>query len=259
MRFNRLAVLVSIVLILSLTGCASTPDQGTPGDPWESYNRGMFKFNDTLDKAVMVPVAKGYRFIMPQPVNNGVSNFFDNIEDLPSALNNLLQFKLDKVGSDLSRFGINTTIGILGFMDVATNMGFRETKEDFGQTLGYWGMGTGPYVVLPLFGPRNVRDTAGLVVDWYTDPIYWALRNNKHWAWGLRVLKFIDASEGLLSAGNILEAAALDPYAFQRDAYMQYRLNEVYDGNPPDIYEDDLFLDDPIPEDSDTPKPEDSK
>jgi len=245
MRFSRLFATLSITAAIMLSGCATTAEEGTPGDPWEGYNRGMFEFNDALDKAIMVPVAKGYRYILPQPVNDGVSNFFDNIEDLPSALNNLLQFKLDKVGTDLARFGINTTIGILGVMDVATNMGIQETKEDFGQTLGYWGVDTGPYFVLPFLGPRNIRDTAGLVVDWYTDPVFWVLKDDWEWLWGVRVLRAVDAREGLLSAGRILEAAALDPYAFQRDAYMQFRLNEVYDGNPPEFFEDELFLDEP--------------
>jgi phospholipid-binding lipoprotein MlaA len=218
-----------LVALVAAGGCASTPND--PKDPLEPYNRVMYKFNTDFDNAFLKPVAKGYKYITPKPVDRGITNFFNNVDDLTSAVNNLFQFKLSRFGSDVGRVAVNSTVGLLGFLDVATNMGLPSYKEDFGQTLGYWGLGQGPYFVIPILGPSTIRDTVGLAGDIYTDPLISVSKNEIYWgAVGLRV---IDRRADLLQTSGILEEAALDPYTFLRDAYLQRRRNKVYDGNPP--------------------------
>jgi phospholipid-binding lipoprotein MlaA len=230
--------------MLVLAGCASTPEEyRDPRDPLEPWNRAVYQFNDALDRAVIKPVAEGYNKVLPKPVNNGVTNFFGNIKDLPTALNNALQFKFGHAVSDVSRVLINTTVGVLGFMDVASNLDFEKHNEDFGQTLGVWGVPPGPYFVLPILGPSTIRDTGGTVVDWYTDPINIFI-DSWQWRYGLIVTRAIDKRAGLLGASKVLQEAALDPYEFLRDSYLQKRLNDVYDGNPPDEFDDALFEED---------------
>ncbi len=225
----------SLLLCFSLSvtaGCATVPDDyRDPRDPWESYNRGMHEFNKAFDEAIFKPVARGYQAITPEPVNKGITNFFGNMLDFTSAVNNLLQFKLSRSLSDLGRVVVNSTLGLLGFLDVASNMDLPSYKEDFGQTLGYWGVGPGPYFVLPILGPSSVRDAVRLVPDWYTQPVAYLDSNAAQW--GLAVLFSVDKRADLLGAGEVLEEAALDPYIFTRDAYLQKRKNDVYDGNPP--------------------------
>lgn len=229
--------LITLLSSLIFSGCATVdPQYADPRDPMEGFNRSMYAFNEGLDKAILKPLAKGYKAITPVPVDNGITNFFANLNDVVSAVNNLLQFKLSRAASDVSRVVINTTIGILGFMDVATNMNIPRYDEDFGQTLGAWGVGPGPYIVLPFFGPSNGRDAVGMVVDWYTDPVTY-LEPESH-MWLTKTLRLIDRRADLLGASNILQEAALDPYEFVRDAYLQKRRNDVYDGNPP--LEDDF-------------------
>lgn len=221
-----------LFLTLLLGGCATVDEAyRDPRDPYESFNRTMYNFNESLDKAILKPLAKGYKAIMPVPVDNGITNFFSNIDDVVSAVNNLLQFKLTRAASDVSRILVNTTIGLLGFIDVASNLNMPKYGEDFGQTLGAWGIDPGPYIVLPFFGPSNGRDTIGLVVDWYTDPVAY-LEPESH-RWMVRGLRLIDRRADLLGASRVLEQAALDPYEFSRDAYLQKRQYDVYDGNPP--------------------------
>jgi phospholipid-binding lipoprotein MlaA len=225
-----------LALLGGLVGCASTD----PRDPLEGVNRVVYAFNDGLDRALVKPVAKGYRAITPEPVDQGVTNFFSNLDDVGSAVNNLLQFKLARAASDVGRVAINSTIGILGFIDVASHLKLEKYGEDFGQTLGYWGIGPGPYLVLPFFGPRNVRDTLGLVADSYLDPVnyaahddwpeYWKYDIDKDWQYGLKVLKFVDTRADMLGASEVLEVAAIDPYTFVRDAYLQQRASLVADG-----------------------------
>lgn len=214
--------------IVTLAGCAAATD---PRDPIEPVNRGIYKFNDTVDKAVIKPVAQGYKAVLPSPVRTGVTNFFANIDDVFTALNNVLQFKLDKAASDVARVMFNTTFGIAGIFDVATGFGLEKHDEDFGQTLGYWGVGDGPFLMLPLLGPSNVRDTIGLAAYYEIDPVmnldHVPTRNT------LGTLRFIDHRARLLDAEKVLDEAALDPYTFLRDAYIQHRRNDVYDGNPP--------------------------
>lgn len=229
--FKRVQVVVLTALFFVLTGCATTSDYQDPRDPIEGFNRAMYSFNDALDKALIKPLAQGYKAITPAPVNRGISNFFGNLADVGSAINNLLQFKLKHAASDVSRVLVNTTIGLLGFIDVASNMNLQKYDEDFGQTLGTWGVGAGPYIVLPLLGPSSGRGVIGVVVDWYTDPVRYVEPN--HWRNTLAGLRAIDARADLLGASRVMEEAALDPYEFSRDAYLQKRQNDVYDGAPP--------------------------
>ncbi|PKO25043.1 MAG: ABC transporter [Betaproteobacteria bacterium HGW-Betaproteobacteria-8] len=221
-------LLATVLLALMLSGCASTANN----DPLEGINRGIYKFNDVADKAVIKPVAGAYKAVLPSPVRSGVNNFFGNLSTFVSVINDLLQFKFDKAAEGAGRFVINSTFGIAGLVDVASMDGIEKRKEDFGQTLGYWGVGSGPYIVLPFLGPSNIRDTAGLVVDSVAfDPIGYiddpATRNSAI------ALKFLDRRSQLLPGSDLLDEAALDPYAFMRDAYYQRRQSQIYDGNPP--------------------------
>jgi len=229
--FTRLHLLSVLLFSLVLQGCASVEGYTDPEDPFESFNRAMYSFNDTLDKAVLKPVAQGYDAALPAPVNKGVSNFFSNIDDVVVLFNDLLQFKFAQAVSDTARIFFNTTIGLLGLVDVATAMDMPKHDEDLGQTLGYWGLDTGPYLVLPFLGPNNIRDTVGLVGDAYVDPLNDITPDGTRT--GLVILEGVDTRAGLLSAGKVLKEAALDEYLFVRDAYLQRRQNLVYDGNPP--------------------------
>lgn len=230
---SKLRALLIALLISGLAGCASVDEYSDERDPVESFNRVMYSFNDSLDQAVIMPLSKGYKAITPAPVDKGISNFFNNLADVGSAINNLLQFKLERAVSDAGRVLVNSTIGLLGFMDVASNMNMQKYGEDFGQTLGTWGAGPGPYIVLPVLGPSSTRDTIGIVVDWYTDPVTYVKGNS--WRNSLVGLRAVDQRADLLGASRILEEAALDPYEFSRDAYLQKRQNDVYDGNPPPV------------------------
>ena len=223
-------VIASIALALMLTSCAS---QGNK-DPLEGLNRGIYKFNDTVDKAAIKPIAGAYKAVLPTPVRSGVNNFFGNLNTFVSAINNLLQFKFGNAFSEAGRFVINSTFGIAGVMDVASWDKIEKHTEDFGQTLGRWGAGDGAYLVLPFLGPSNLRDTTGLVVDTLAfDPITYiddpATRNQ------LRLLKLFDKRAQYLPGSDLLDEAALDPYAFMRDAYMQRRASQDNDGQATDV------------------------
>lgn len=222
------AVLLVLMLTGLLGGCATS---GNQKDPIEGFNRAMFSFNEGLDTVLIKPVAQGYDAVMPTPVRTGVTNFFGNIADFFIGFNNLLQGKPDHALSDLGRVAINSTIGILGLFDVATEAGLEKHEEDFGQTFGRWGMGDGAYVVLPVFGPRSVRDTAGLILDMAADPVgdveHVPTRNT------LTALRLIDTRADLLPADKVIAEAALDKYSYVRDGYLQRRRNLVHDGNPP--------------------------
>lgn len=219
-------------------------EQDSARDPLEGFNRAMYTFNDKFDRYLLKPVAKGYRAITPKPVSRGISNFFSNLHDPGIMLNNLLQGKPKQAGSDLGRFLANTTLGIAGLFDVASKMGLEKHSEDFGQTLGKWGVGEGPYLVLPFLGPSNLRDGPALVVDWETYPpnhMEEQSTRNK-----LLVVEVVDKRAQFLEAGDILEqAAGQDPYIFVREAYRQRRINLIHDGNPPQaapppgLFEDD--------------------
>jgi phospholipid-binding lipoprotein MlaA len=221
-----------LVAVLSVGGCASmSGGYSDPRDPLEPYNRAVFKFNTDFDNAFIKPAAKGYKYVTPEPVDRGITNFFNNIDDITSAVNNLLQFKLSRFGTDLGRLAVNSTVGLLGVLDVATNMGLPSYKEDFDQTLGYWGFGPGPFFVIPILGPSSIRGVVGWVGDIYTDPLFSEARKEIYW--GAIALRVIDRRADLLKATDILEEAAMDPYSFTRDAYLQRRRSKVYDGNPP--------------------------
>ncbi|MDH5358104.1 MAG: VacJ family lipoprotein [Gammaproteobacteria bacterium] len=233
-RINMLA----IALIMS--GCATTQHSEGVNDPLEGYNRAMYKFNDLLDRAITKPAAKGYDAIVPDPISKGISNFFSNLNEITVILNDLLQLKFGQAFHDTGRFVLNSTVGVAGLFDVAGYSGYEKHDEDFGQTLGVWGVKPGPYFVLPFFGPRNIRDTFGLIGDAFTDPVNYlddpATRN------GLYALRIIDNRANLLSVEKVLDEAAIDEYSYVRGAYLQRRQNLVYDGNPPE--EDfDVFSD----------------
>jgi phospholipid-binding lipoprotein MlaA len=221
---------ILILIALALTGCASTRTKN-PADPLESFNRGIYKFNDTVDKAVVKPVARGYKAAIPAVGRIMISNFFSNLDDVVVTANDLLQFKLVQGFSDGMRFFVNSTIGAFGLIDVATPGGLKKHNEDFGQTLGKWGVGEGPYLVLPLLGPSTVRDSVGIYVDTLPDPTYYIsnipTRNQ------LYVTKKINRRAELLDQENVLDDAMIDPYEFIRDAYLQHRLSQVQDGNAP--------------------------
>ena len=224
----RAGVVALLVALTLLGGCAST---GNPRDPFEPLNRGIYHFNDGVDTVLLKPAAEVYRGVLPQFVRTGVSNFYSNINDVIVALNNLLQGKFLNAASDVGRIVVNTTVGVLGVLDVATHIGLEKHDEDFGQTLGYWGIGPGPYLVIPLLGPSSVRDAIGRFVDFKTDPLtYVNPTRDRNVLWGVR---FVNRRSELLETSRILETAALDPYEFLRDAYLQRRRNLVYDGSPP--------------------------
>jgi phospholipid-binding lipoprotein MlaA len=221
---------ICAVLALALCGCA-TPG-GNPADPLEPFNRAMFSFNDSVDRAVLKPVAQGYRSVVPDLVRTGVSNFFSNLEDAWICVNNLLQGKFEDGGEDLGRFVFNSTFGLAGIFDFATDAGFQKHNEDFGQTLGRWGVADGPYLVLPLLGPSNFRDTVGWAGDYFTDPEFYLVSQSPE-TWIVFGTRVINVRTNLLETERIFDAAAIDKYAFLRDAYLQRRRSMIYDGNPP--------------------------
>ncbi|MVW72647.1 VacJ family lipoprotein [Bordetella sp. 15P40C-2] len=226
MTMPTYARLASVAAVCALTaGCAT---QGTPNpqDPWEGFNRGVYKFNDTVDRAVFKPVAQAYTYVTPQPVRSCIHNMFSNVGDLWAATNSFLQGRGHDFVNTLGRFLFNTTMGIGGCIDVASANGARKIPNDFGTTLGVWGIGSGPYLVLPFWGPSTVRDSAGLVGDWYGREYTYTspsaiddvpLRNS---LWGLNI---VDTRANLLDTTNTVDRVALDPYSFVRDAYLQRR------------------------------------
>ncbi|BCQ24349.1 VacJ family lipoprotein [Caballeronia sp. NK8] len=205
---------------MALVGCA-TVTTPTKGDPFESYNRTMFTINDTVDQYAFKPVAKGYVWAVPEPVRNSVTNFFSNIGDVYIAANNLLQLKIADGVSDIMRVAINTVFGVGGLFDVATIAKLPKHAGDFGLTLGHYGMPSGPYVVLPLLGPSTVRDSAGLVVDYFGNPLTYVSPDSVSWA--LYGVNLINVRANLLGATDVLADAALDKYSFVRNAYLQRR------------------------------------
>lgn len=238
--FSKLVRIGAVSAVMVMTGCATTDQSAGVHDPLEGYNRAMYKFNDAVDTAVLKPVAKGYDAVVPDPISQGVSNFFSNLNDITVIINDLLQGKFAQAGRDTHRFVVNTTVGVGGIFDVASLSGLNKNNEDFGQTLGVWGAEPGAYIVLPFFGPRNVRDSFGLIGDIFTDPVTYVDHDETRWALiGTRV---IDTRANLLKAEKVLDEAALDEYTYVRDAYMQRRQSLVYDGNPPeedfDVFED---------------------
>ena len=221
-RVLRVAVLGLVVVVAQ--GCASGPN-ANPADPLEPFNRTVFEFNDGLDRAILKPAAMAYKEVAPSPVRTGVNNFFNNIADVWSVVNNALQFKPKETLETGMRVAFNTIFGFAGVLDIGTEMRLARNKQDFGQTLGYWGVESGPYVVLPFFGPSSVRDTVGTVVDSSVDLINNAQKvPARNSLIGLRV---VDKRADLLGATDVIEQAALDKYSFTRDLYLQRRANSI--------------------------------
>jgi phospholipid-binding lipoprotein MlaA len=213
----------------TLAGCATSG--GNPADPLESFNRAMFSFNDTVDAAVIKPVAKGYRKVVPGILRTGISNFFSNLDDVWISVNNVLQGKFQDGFDDFTRVLFNSTFGIAGIFDFASDVGLQKHNEDFGQTLGWWGVGSGAYLVLPILGPSTVRDGFGLLLDTQADLVFQIDGVPVHNS--LYATRAIGKRASLLDASSVIEQAALDKYAFIRDAWLQRRLDLVYDGDPP--------------------------
>ena len=240
---------VAALVLAAVAGCATTPgvdhqDRHTAGpkDPYETVNRKVFAFNDTIDDYALKPVAKAYNAVIPSPVRTGIHNFFGNFSDAWSAVNQLLQGKPRDAGTMTLRVLTNTTIGIAGLFDPATSLGLERKPEDLGLTLGHWGIEPGPYLVLPLFGASDIRDGLALPADTYVSP---ALLVPKFWQ-GVAVdaVGVVDKRAGLLGASQMLDELAFDRYTFVRDAYITRRRSLVYDGNPPDLPDYDDSADD---------------
>lgn len=246
MRPRALAAAGLAAALLSLGGCASLPlpaswkaaestgPTASRADPWERFNRKIFAFNDAVDTAVVKPVAQAYRAVLPEWLRTGIGNMLGNLGDVWTAANLVLQVKPQAALETGMRVATNTVFGLGGFLDVAEEVGLeRRPAEDFGQTLGRWGLRSGPYVVLPLLGPSTLRDGAALIVDWQASPGEIAFREVRDRN-GTTVLKLIDTRVNLLNAGRVLDEIALDKYVLMRDAYLSRRRSQIYDGEPPD-------------------------
>ncbi len=222
LRVRGLMAAVGVSLLLG--GCATT---NNPNDPFEKFNRAMFTFNDAVDRTALKPAATAYKKVTPSFVQTGVNNFFGNLSDLWSAANNFAQFKGRDGMNDFTRFAVNSTLGLAGVLDIATPAGLAKHNEDLGQTLGYWGVPAGPYLMLPILGPSTIRDTAALPGDWWGDA--WTHVNDVPWRNSGIVLRAVDQRASVLDASNLLEDAALDRYEFIRDGYLQRRASKVLD------------------------------
>jgi phospholipid-binding lipoprotein MlaA len=251
---QRVWVGMVVALMALLSGCATTTAAGAPkmgthkADPWENWNRKVYSFNDTIDEAVLKPVATAYTDVVPQPVRRGITNFFGNVSDVWSAVNNLLQGKVAASMQDVIRVGTNTLFGLGGFLDVASEFGADKQGEDFGQTLGVWGMEPGPYLVWPLLGPSTLRDSLALPLDIQATPTL--VITDQVGVWAVGTLQVVNQRANLLGATGMLNDIALDRYVFVRDAYLQRRRSLVFDGDPPEEKEPD---DEPAPASAPTP------
>jgi phospholipid-binding lipoprotein MlaA len=249
MQFKLIKLLFSCLIVMLATGCATLDNK----DPLETVNRGVYQFNDVADNAVFKPAAKVYKAVTPSPIRKGINNFFNNLRSITTVVNDILQLKFAHAFTDAGRFVINSTFGLAGFIDVASMDDIPTHTEDFGQTLGHWGVGNGAYLVWPFIGPSTVRDTTGFVVDiTSTDPVTYThnigeirLHNQ------LRAMQFLDKRTELLDAKDIVDDASLDAYAFTRDAYLQRRASQVQDGLVPDEFINESF--EPADEDIDIP------
>lgn len=221
-KFRGLVVAGAVSLALSQPVMAENVEV----DPWEGFNRAMFNFNDGLDTYALKPVTKGYKAVMPDMAEEGVHNFFENLADIGTLINNLLQGKFENAGKDFARVSFNSTFGLAGFIDVASPMGIEKHEEDFGQTFGYWGASSGPYVVLPFFGPTTVRDGIGMYPDTLVDPVYHLDDTGARNA--LYLTRVIDTRAQLLESEKLISG---DKYTFIRDAYLQKREFDIADGD----------------------------
>jgi len=245
-RQTRPVAVLLLGAAMLLSGCstllAARGGQGQKLDPWENWNRKVFAFNEDLDATVLKPVATAYSNVVPQLVRQGVDNVFGNAADAWSAVNNVLQGKFEPGVRNVFRVVTNSVFGVLGIFDPATDLGLERAPEDFGQTLGHWGVGPGAYVVWPLLGPSTVRESFALPLDRAASPAL--LINDGTAVWGITVLQVVNTRANLLGASRLLDDIALDKYTFVRDAYLQRRRSLVYDGDEP-----------PVPEPAEPPAP----
>ncbi len=234
---HKLFLLLCSTIILFLSACASTTSDGDVNDPLESINRPIYDFNEDVDRLILKPVATGYQKL-PSPIKTGTHNFFSNLDDVVVITNDLLQIKVDSFTSDTLRLSVNSVFGLFGLIDMGTPMGLPKNHESFADTLGYWGIGSGPYIVLPVFGPSSLRDAPSLLVDILVHPLYQVSPAST--GWGLASIRAIDTRSELLKTTDIRDQLALDPYIFTRESYYQWRQNRVYDGEPPRIIIEDF-------------------
>ena len=240
-----------VLLATLLAGCAANPARQEVYDPLEPMNRKTFQFNEQVDYYVLEPLSKAWTFITPGAVREAIGNFFNNLTYPGVVLNDILQGKTADAGQDLLRFTLNSTVGIAGLFDPAAPLGLRPHREDFGQTFAAWGSGPGPYLILPVFGPSNVRDTAGLAGDLFSNTLTFIISSTAIRA-GLSTLQAVNTRAQLAKAVRISREASVDRYAFIRSAYQQQRLNAIYDGNPPleELYDETLFEESPPAEEA---------
>ncbi len=234
---NNLACLAKVSLLsclLFLSGCATT-NAVDERDPWEGFNRGVYSFNENVDKVLFDPIGNAYNKVMPDFLNTGISNFFSNLNQIPAIANALLQLKFDKAVNDFVRFFINSTWGLLGFNDLLGSS-LPSGEEDFGQTLAHWGVSPGPYFVVPFFGPSTIRDTVGFAADGFLNPVQYL--DSDELRAGLLSLNYVDFKADLLSAVDLLEEAALDKYEFTKNAFFDKRANQISDGALEDFPEE---------------------
>lgn len=226
---GRLRLIICVVLLVFISGCATTGVKDER-DPIEGFNRSMYSFNQGMDKVIFHPVAKLYQAITPDFVEKSISNFFNNIDDISIIANDILQLKIGQAYMDTARFVFNSTLGLAGFRDVSSQMGLEKHDEDFGQTLAVWGVGAGPYIVVPIFGPTTLRDSTSLVVDdVLLNPVSY-LNNNDALKAGILTVNFIDIKADLLIANDLIDEAALDQYEFTKNAYFSRRESQINDG-----------------------------
>lgn len=227
---------VAVLGVALLQGCATTAGVAAdPRDPWEGMNRKVYAFNEKLDEAVLKPVAQAYVDVVPSFVRTGVRNFLGNLGDVWTFVNATLQLKGQVAAETFMRVAVNSTLGLYGVLDIATEAGIEKRKEDLGQTLGHWGVKPGPYLVLPVLGPATLRDTAALPVDWQASPgQYFQDASSRT---GVTLLNATETRASLLKAGDAVKQASLDPYSFVRDGWLQKREYDVYDGNPPSDFD----------------------
>ena len=236
---RRVALAASVSVAALLSGCATTTGPANPADPLESMNRSIYSFNEGVDEAIFKPVATAYQTVTPRVARQGVTNFFDNLGDAWSFVNNVLQGQGQGAYNSMVRFSVNTVLGIGGLFDIASEAGIERRKQDFGQTLGRWGMPTGPYLVLPFWGPSTVRDSAGLVVDAFGYPAN--TMDDVRWRNSLFGLRMVNNRANLLKAGDVLDSVALDKYSLVRDVYLRSRIGGAASGGDGRLenYDDD--------------------
>ena len=233
MRMHKKYLLLTFLLTLMIVPSIYASDD----DPLEPMNRAIFEFNEIVDDNVLKPIAKGYKYVTPDPVEVGISNFFSNIGEIGTITTDLLQLKFAQAGRDTMRFFLNSTLGIFGIFDVATPLGLSKNKEDFGQTLGFWGVPDGPYLVLPFLGPSSFRDGPSMIVDYELSPVEQLHHEERQ---VLQTLDIVDTRARLLRATKILDTAAKDKYIFIRESYLQKRESQVNDGNVKEEFEIDV-------------------